>query len=235
MAQYSDTSVPLEQAVTHGSVAALAAVGAAWIGWQMGWPWVFDIDDPDFNPMLIALGLLAGTALVFSVRAVLWAVRAARFGATDIELDGRIPVPLGGPLNGRLRFSRPLAPCGDWTLELTCLDIHETHDIRATATGPYQRDAYPVWRERITLPGGEEAVEHLSFHFDLPQSVGPAPVAPLKRKNAYFRFTASVNIPGLRRVFSHNAPPVARTWSLSVRAPMAETEYRADFPIPVEI
>lgn len=112
-----------------------------------------------------------------------------------------------------------MAPTGDSTLELTCLDIHETDDTRDLATGPYRKDAYPVWTSRLTLPAATDMRQGLPFRFDLPTSVGPKPVQKLEPKNAYVRFSASVNIPGLRRIVTRNAPPVGRTWALVASAP----------------
>jgi len=215
-------------------VAGMAMAAAAWVGWMLGWPWIFDMNDPDFNPMILLEGLLLAVAAWHVVKALRWRARSNAFGATEFEIIGRTPVPLGSQLSGVLRLGRAVVPTENWTLKLTCFDIHETRDTRDSATSPYRRDAYPVWSTTITLPADTDTTKGLPFSFQLPASVGPKPVKPLERKSAYFRFTASVNIPGFRRVVSHNAPPVARSWNLLVTAPTSGPEFRAEFPVPVE-
>lgn len=234
MASYSDRSDPGDQAVLNWVVASMATAAALWVGWMLDWPWIFDINHPDFNPLILLEGLLIVVAGWHVFKALRWRARSKAFGAADLEITGFTPVPLGGELSGVLRLSRPVAPIGDWTLKLTCFDIHETRDIRDSSTSPYREDAYPVWSKTITLPPETDAPQSVSFRFQLPDSVGPKPVWPLERKNAYFSFTASVNIPGMKRVVSRNAPPVARSWSLLVTAPTAGPEFRVEFPVPIE-
>lgn len=212
----------------------MSLAGAVWVGWMLGWPWIFDMDDPEFNPLILFEGVLIAVGAWHIVKALRWRARSRAFGATDLEITGRTPVPMGGELSGVLRLGRPVAPTADWTLKLTCFDIHETRDSRNISNSPYRRDAYPVWSTTTTLPADTATAGGLPFHFQLPASVGPKPVKPLERGNAYFRFTASVNIPGFRRVVSHNAPPVARSWTLLVTAPTSGPDFRVEFPAPVE-
>lgn len=234
MTSYTDRSDPGDQEVMNWVVAGMAMAAAVWVGWMLGWPWIFDMDNPDFNPMILLEGLLIAVAVWRTVKALRWRARSKAFGAADLEISGRTPVPLGRELAGVLRLGRPVAPTGDWTLKLTCFDIHETRDTRDTATSPYQQDAYPVWSKTITLPADTDTLRGLPFKLELPASVGPKPVRPLERKNPYFSFTASVNIPGFKRVVSRNAPPVARRWNLLVTAPTSGPDFRVEFPVPVE-
>lgn len=231
MGMHIDRSDPSEEALTSWIMAGLAAAGASWVGWMLGWPWIFDINHPDFNPMLIIVGLLIGVAVWHLFKAISWQARAKRFGATEIEIDGPVPVPMGRELSGRLRFSRPVAPLGDWILELTCLDIHAFRDSNA---GTSRHHAYPVWNERIAVSAGISVASGLPFRFTLPASVGQKPVRSIERKNQFFRFKFSINVPGLRRIMTHNAPPVDRVWKLVVSAPADGSEFRAEFAIPIE-
>jgi hypothetical protein len=233
MEPFNIRSDSFDSVVSNGVVAGLSLAGVLWLGWELGWPWVFDPDDPQFNPLLIFVGILLAIAGFYGGKAVLWSIRSKRYGVTEIELDGSIPVALGGSLSGRLRFARPLMPQGDWTLELTCFDVHEYADWRKTVGGPFRQDAYPVWRELLAVPADSEPVEALPFCFDLPASVGPDTVAPLHRGHSNFSYTASIHIPGMRRVASHNQPPVARYWTLAVSAPMASESFHAEFTLPV--
>ncbi|MDP2355254.1 MAG: hypothetical protein Q8M31_04240 [Beijerinckiaceae bacterium] len=215
-------------------IAGLSAAAAVWVGWMLDWPWIFDMHDPEFNPMIMFEGLLIGVAAWHIVKALRWRARSRAFGVTNIKISGRTPAPLGGELSGVLHLGRPVAPTADWTLKLTCLDIHETHDTRDAPPSPYRRDAYPVWSTTITLPAGIDTARGLPFRFQLPDSVGPKPVQPMERKSAHFRFTASLNIPGFRRIVTHNAPPVARSWRLLVTAPTSGPNFRVEFVVPVE-
>ncbi|MBA3909554.1 MAG: hypothetical protein C0524_06625 [Rhodobacter sp.] len=73
-------SSPLSQAIMAGVIAVLATGGAVWIGWMLGWPWIFDVNDPDFNPMLLAVGVLIAVALRHAVSALKWYSRHRSFG-----------------------------------------------------------------------------------------------------------------------------------------------------------
>jgi hypothetical protein len=233
VARYSDRSDPGDQAVMNWVVAGLAIAGAVWIGWMLGWPWILDMNDPDFNPVILFEGVLIAVAAWHIVKALRWRARSQAFGAADLEINGTTPVQLGSALSGVLRLSKPVAPTGDWTLKLTCFDIHETFDTRDTSTSPYRQDAYTVWTATISLPVDTDTSDGLPFRFQLPDSVGPKPVRPLERKNPYFSFTASVNIPGFKRVINRNAPPLARSWTLLITAPTSGPEFRSEFPVPV--
>jgi hypothetical protein len=234
LAGYSDRSDPGDQAVQSWIIAALVAAPAVWLGWMLGWPWVLDINDPEFNPLVVVEGLFIAVAVWHVVKALRWRARSRAFGAADLEIKGRTPVPLGSQLSGLLRLERPVSPTADWTVKLTCFDIHETNDTRDSATSPFRRDAYPVWSETIKVPAETDISQGLPFQIRLPASVGPKPVKPLERKNAYFSYTASVNIPGFKRVVSHNAPPVARHWTLLITTPTSGPEFRVEFPVPIE-
>lgn len=233
MAKYSDRSDPGEQAVMNWVVAALSIAGAVGSGWALGWSFILDLNNPDFNPVVLVQLLLICVAGWHILKALRWRARNRMFGAADIEIDGYTPVPMGGTLSGVLRLGRPVAATGDWALRLTCFDIHETHETSDASNAIYRNDAYPVWNSQVFLPADTDTSEGLAFRFQLPRSVGPKPVNPMKRKNSYFSFTASVNIPGFKRVVHHNAPPVARYWTLHVSAPTAGPEFLAEFPVPV--
>jgi hypothetical protein len=38
----------------------------------------------------------------------------------------------------------------------------------------------------------------------------------------------------MRRIWTHNAPPTARTWQLDISAPMPGTDFHAQFIVPVQ-
>jgi hypothetical protein len=226
---------PKEKALTAWIMAALFGAGAVWVGWLLGWPWIIDLDHPDFNPMILVLGLLVLAVLWYVVQALRWTVRARAFGASQIDIDGPTPVPLGGPFTGRVRTSQPIAARGDFRLVLTCLDVHERRHMSSPANGsPHRREAFPVWTAELRLPGATDSARGLAFRFDLPASVGDRPVPPIRPTgNAFFRGSVSINIPGLRRIVTRNKPPVARYWTLVVAAPTDGTDYQAEFIVPL--
>jgi hypothetical protein len=230
---YRDTSDPNFTATTHWIMAGLAALAAGFLGWQLGWPWIVDIEDPDFNSMIIIQVFIIGIGLWQVLQAVRWAARGRRFGATEMEIDGPVPVPLGRVLAGRLRSPRALEPTGDYRITLSCFDIHERRNTSSSTASPHQTEAFPVWTSEITLPATSDAVAGLPFRFQLPASVGPKPVRPLEQGKTYFRFKASINLPGFRRIATHNAAPIGRRWQLDVAAPTAGTGYEAAFVVPV--
>ena len=235
--QSADRSAPGERAVQHGVLALAAAGGAGWLGWMLGWPWVIDINDPDFNPLVVLQAGLLGTVLWQGVLGWRWWARWRAFGAADLVIDGPTPVPLGTELRGRVVLARPVAPTGDWRLVLTCVDIHESQDTRDSATRPYRREAFPVWSTTVTVPAATDTARGVPVRIALPAGVGPKPVPALdrSRSQAYFRFSAQINIPGFRRIVTRNSPPVDRMWRLEVRAGTAGPEFRAEFAVPIAV
>jgi hypothetical protein len=225
---------PQEKALTAWIMAALFGIAAAWVGWMLGWPWVFAYDHPDFNPILLLEGLLLALCVWNIAQALRWQHRAKAFGATKIEIDGRTPIPLGGIFSGRLRTARPIPAKGEFRLVLTCFDVHETRDTGSASTSPHRNQAYPVWTAEQRLPATTDSARGLAFRFDLPASVGARPVAPIRPMgSAFFRGSVSINIPGLRRIFTRSKPPVARLWTLEVTASTDGPDYRTEFTVPL--
>lgn len=225
---------PKQKALTAAIMAALAAMAAAWVGWMLGWPWVVDINDPDFNPLVILEGILLAVLGWNILQALRWTRRARQFGASFIDIDGRTPIPLGGPFSGRVRTGQPVRARGDFRLVLTCFDIHERRDAGTSTTATHRNEAFPVWTASQTLPATTDSSRGLPFRFDLPASVGDKPLPAIRSQpNPYFSGSISINIPGLRRIFTRNKPPVARIWTLVVTAPTDAPDYRAEFSVPL--
>ena len=225
-----------ERATTAWVMAAVLGAAAVWIGWLLGWPWVIDMDHPDFNPMILIEGLLILLILWYVLQAIRWSLRSRSFGRSLIDIEGPVPVPLGGTMLGRVRTARPVRAAGDIRMVLTCFDVHERrYAAQAQAGSPHRREAFPVWSAEHHLSAATDSTQGLTFRFELPDSVGERPVQPLERPaSAFFRGSISINIPGLRRIITRNRPPVARYWTLTVTAPTDGPDYRAEFAIPVE-
>lgn len=228
-----DRDRPGARAVLAFLYAAAAAGFALWIGSEVPPPWVLDPSHPDFTlPAVLAIGA-AGLALWFAGSGVLWALRARRFGAAELVLDTPRPPRLGQTVAGRIRFARPFRTAGSFRIRLVCKDIHEFADENPRHL--HRRVPFPVWSAEVAVPPGADARQGLPFRFELPASVGPAPVpSGILADGARHRSRFSVHIPGLRRVAARNLPPVDRRWTLEVRAPSALFPLRAELALEVQ-
>ncbi|WP_149142439.1 hypothetical protein [Gemmobacter caeruleus] len=230
MGAYHDSFRPADKAMESAFIAVLAAGGAGWLGWKLSWPWILDLDHPDFNPLVLLEGLLIGVALYQAGKALRWFLRARRFGTADLHLAGQSPAPMGGALRGEVRLGRPVAVEGDWTVTLTCFDLHESGDSDSDG-GRTARDSFPVWSRSQTVAAGDGPTRAVAFDFTLPGSVGPKPQSR-SRPGASLR--ASVHLPGFKRGIAVNAPPVARYWVLRLSAPTRGADFQAEFTVPVQ-
>jgi hypothetical protein len=231
---YADRADPRDQEITRWVMVALFAAGSAGLGWLLGWPLVVDMDDPEFNPLviLLGLGLLGGGWNLW--QALRWRARSRRFGATRMDLDGPVPVPMGRVVAGRLRVDRPVGATGDYSLVLTCYDLHETSDT--SKGGGRRTEAFPVWSKELVLTAGTDATKGLPFRFDLPASVGPKVRDPMDRPagSPYVRGSLFITLPGFRRAITRGTAPVGRYWRLRVRAPVrGGGDYQAELVVPV--
>ncbi len=231
---YSDISNPNEAAITNGIMAFLIGAAAIFVAWHLNWPPVFDIDDPDFNPLVILVLMLSGATVWFAFKAARWAARGRRFGVSTMEIDGPVPAPLGRRLSGRILLKRPPSTTGDYRITLRCFDIHEMRQMSSDAKKPYRNEEFPVWSDEITIPASTDATKGLPFAFQLPPSVG-AKLADYSapRERRYFEFKFAITIPVLRRIYTHNSPPLGRRWQLDVSAPVSGADFHAAFIVPV--
>lgn len=235
-ANYSDADHTKETAITHW-VMAVGFLGAtAFVSSHLPWPWLFDIDDPDFNPMVVLPLLLGGVSIHQLFHAIRWTARQKRFGTATMELKGTGTVWLGTRLEGVIRTARPLQSEGPFRLVLRCVDTHEFRDLGSSATRTQTAESFTVWERALEVPSaGVDSTRGIPFSFQLPASVGPKPATSrVSSGSPYFRFKAAITIPGMRRVWSHNDPPQARAWQLDVSAPMPGTDFHAQFIVPVQ-
>jgi hypothetical protein len=231
MAEREWVSASLAQAAVAGGIAVLAAGAAVWVGWMLGWPWVLDIDDPEFNPMVVFEALLIAVAVWHLLKALRWYLRHRAFGGVQLDLEGTGRLRLGKPLIGRVRVQSPVAATGPFRLVLTCIDLHET----GVDEGDRKLVPFPVWTGEQQLPAETDAQQGLAFHFKLPKSVGPDPVPSLAVRPALRRSQVMVHVPGFQSVTQHNRPPVDRIWTLVVTAPVAGADFRCELQIPTHI
>jgi hypothetical protein len=230
MTEVSSQSSPRVAAIAAGLIALLAFGGAGWMGWMLGWPWIVDINDPEFNPMIAVEALLIGIAVWHALKSLRWYLRHRSFGDTVLLLDGPGHLQLGKKLSGTLRSERSVAATGPFRLMLTCVDVHRVSD-----SGEASRDeAFPVWTAEREYPQTSDPQKGMRFSFEVPESVGPDPVpSGILTDNKAVRFRMTTHVPGFRRVFSKNSPPVDRFWMLTVTAPTSGTNFRSEMQIPV--
>lgn len=84
-------------------------------------PFVFDLNSPDFNPLIVFVAVLATLGVVYGVRGVRRKIARGRFGATYMELQGP-DVLVGETLRGRVFTSRPLHADDGFRMTLRCIE-----------------------------------------------------------------------------------------------------------------
>ncbi len=231
---YSDNDYTKGTAVIHWLMAAVMTGGVFFLAWQLAWPWVFDVNDPAFNPMLFLFGFLI-IATVYEVFVALrWSSRLRRFGGARMELSNRGNIRLGERFEGRILTAKPLTPDGDWHILLRCIDRYSP-----VGTAPHSSesdlDMNIPWQKELIIPAAAlNTANGIPFAFQLPKSVGPEPNAlGISTGSPYFKFRAAVSIPGFRRQWAQNVAPNARSWQLDVSAQMPGTDFHAQFIVPV--
>lgn len=203
---------------------------ASWLDW----PWVFDIFDPAFNPFLILMGLLALATARFAVSLAIAAVRFRQQGVSALEIDGGLPLRLGGRLSGRIKFARPIEPRGDYRVTLACYDVHIPASKDEHGESSSRRREYLNWSEMRRIAQSVSASGGLPFEFELPATVGPRPTGRLKvEPNESILRKFALLLPGYRRFFGVGSPPAERSWRLTVEAPTRGINVRAVYVIPV--
>jgi len=223
-------SSPKVEALFAAAIALACAGAAIWLGVQLGWPGTFDVNDRDFvNPLsIMVLALLLGS-LWFLVKALRAWLRQRAFGTASLALDSPGFLRMGQPLSGRLLVQRPVAATGPFKLSLVCYDVHE---FNSDDNGPkYQ--SFPVWNASLELPASTDAVKGLAFRFAIPDSVGPDPVPSGILPGARRRSRTTIHLPGFRKVFATNHPPVDRHWKLTATAPCKGPDFRAEIAVPL--
>jgi len=235
---YSDADFTKSTAITHWIMAVGLAGAAVWVSTFLLWPWILDINHPDFNPM-VALPILLGiVSAVQLFKAVRWTLRQRKFGTSTMELKGSGSVRLGQRLEGKVRTATTLRPEGDFCVVLQCVETHEFRDLRDQPQRTHRDEHFTVWKQEVRVSAdGLDSTQGIPFSFRLPESMGPRPAtipAPSSPTGVRFEFKGAILIPGMRRIWTHNAPPAARTWQLDVTAPMPGTDFHAQFVVPVQ-
>lgn len=199
--------------------------------------WEFDMESPDFNPMIM-LPLLLMALIVWNLGkgAVLWR-RLRRFGTSIIELHGPgQPVP-GGVCRGLVRTAGEIAALGDFQLTMRCVESYRFGKPGQVGSSNDRYESVTAWEETLTIePSAADPRAGLPFEYKLPK-VGPLAEVlepTYSGDKPYFRMQASLNIPGMKKhVIAKNQKPARRSWWLDVSAPTRDGKFRAKFQVPV--
>lgn len=210
-----------------GGLLLAAALGAAW---KFEVKWVIDLDDPEFNPFILVVagfGLSGGWFLILAMRDLL---RRRRYAGSHVEIDGSTLKP-GTKLCGRLFVHGELHPVGGCRIRLQKVEIHE---MRSSDAGSITRSVEQVaWEAETMAAATTDMKDGIPFEFHLPERSEAASTV-LQGHGISVQSVTSIHIPGIKRVWAHNAAPEAIRWVLRAHAPLRGVDYEACFVLPVE-
>jgi hypothetical protein len=219
-------SSPRQQATQHFVYAAAAAALIVCTKLFLPIPWIWDINDPEFMPLVVFYPLLGIWGGFHLLKGVTWAMRARKFGNAKLELHGP-PPRLGGRLQGKVVVEQPVRATGDYRIVLQYVESHGRDvyepDRRRT------RD-YVIWEQAVSAPAGTDATKGIPFSIRLPDQVR-APQPEPSQPNA-IRHEYSYSVPLLGKI-STNKTPAGAFWQLVVTAPTAGTDFLATIPLDV--
>lgn len=223
----------------HWFMAGLMAAAVIAILIYLPTTWVFDMNAPDFNPLVLVPAFLAAVGLFQLFQAVRKTSRAWKFGAATLMLTGAGVARMGGTVAGVIRTAARITPTGDVRVVLQCVDTHVFRQVNhQSSSGTDSQREYVTWEHAQLVPlEGLDSVAGIPFVFELPASVGEPPTSeaePVSATSPRLSFTAAINIPFVKqRVWTRNAPHTSRRWQMVVSAPTAGIDFRAEFPVTV--
>lgn len=104
-----------------GGLAVVMLVAGGAILYALGQPLVLDVNDPDFNPLIVFVGLMWLGALFYGWRAVRRRGVVSRFGTTVFDQEG-FETYLGETLRGKVITSRTLSAPDGFLLRVRCIE-----------------------------------------------------------------------------------------------------------------
>lgn len=223
-----------ERRVTAWVMAVLLGAAAIGVVVMAGGKLPLRMDDPDFNPMLIFVGLLGLGAVVNLVRAVRLTKRQRRQGVVRLVLDGDGVGRLGQPVAGVVRTEAPLR-AADCRVHLQVLEGHRFRRAGESFTTQTRTHYAAVWEQELTVPlsGIDTVLGGIPFTFHPPAGTGERkPERPRDPNAIQFKFKAAIALPGFRRLFA-TTPPSSIQWVLTVQADTPEGPFVAEFPVPM--
>lgn len=194
--------------------------------------WEFDLNSPEFNP-LVALPLILIGLICWNLGKAGWHFwHLKRFGAAFMELAVPAPLRHGSKCRGRVRTERRLNATCDYQITVRCVEGYRFHEYGEVRHVEY----VTAWEETRTVDFlMADSSVGLPFEFELPMRGPLRPFierAPIGNRT-YFRGVAVIRIPFLKKkVITHNVKPDVRHWELEVAAPTAQGGFRAKFQVP---
>ncbi|MFN7978498.1 MAG: hypothetical protein U0P30_10195 [Vicinamibacterales bacterium] len=137
---------------TDVQLAVVLVIAAGIVLYAIGRPFVFNMNSPDFNPLIVFSAVLLAVAAFYAVRGVRRKAASNRFGQTYMELQGD-DVLVGETLRGRVFTSRPLKADDGFRFTLRCIERKgESFDETRRRT----QDAI-LWEATQTVRSGDSS------------------------------------------------------------------------------
>lgn len=175
----STSNVDLMMAVVLGAA-------AGWVVYELGTPLVFDLNDPEFNPLIVLAAMLGTIGVYYLVRGLRRRGVIARFGATVFDQEGS-NVYVGETLRGRVITSRSLSAPDGFHLRVRCIEGKgETMDEKRRRT----RDAI-LWEAARTVHTADSRAG-IPVEFTIPA----AALADAKFDSQHWTLTVDATVDG---------------------------------------
>lgn len=164
--------------------ATLIATGLA-MPWYFELPLNFDINAPDFNPLIFFPAILGGIGLVVLFRTVRATLQARSVGTAILATP---TARVGAPYEAVIRTAIDVQAKGDFTGTLRCLrkarnsDDFESRSIEKT-----------VWQQRVTAPMTSRSSQGVTLRFLIDPGLQRS--GTKKEDGAHFRWVLIVTAP----------------------------------------
>ena len=139
-----------------------AAATVVYPVWYLGIRFVYDPNDPDFNPAVILPVFLSAFGLKYLIAALRGTLLGRKFGQSVMEMEGQTVAP-GETLRGVVKVPSNFVPLGDYEVRLQCVQ-----QIRSSSKGTGLKD---IIRGEQTLRVRAQTVNHkegIPFAFTIP-------------------------------------------------------------------
>ena len=145
-------------------------VVTAVIPWYFELPLAFDVNSPDFNPLIFVPVVFAGIGALMLARTGLSGIRARKFGSATLFPAS---AQLGHPYRPTVRTQTDLETTGDFVFLLKCI-----RKVRSSDDFEGKSSDRTVWKSTESSPAGSRSSIGVSVIFHIPsglphsQSVG---------------------------------------------------------------
>ena len=182
---------------------ALMFLIAAVTPWYFELPLIFDVNSPDFNPLIFVPVVFAGIGAIMLTRTWLGVVRAGKFGNATLSPASARRGEIFRPV---MLSKSDIATTGDYVLTLKCIRRISGGD--EYDGGGSSRDQV-LWKHSETCPAGTRSSIGVAAVFHVPRDAQPT--------RGPDKGTSSGNV----------------RWELTVTAPVRGVNFRQDFPVTI--